>query len=223
MNHALVLEDLPESMEMLRALLESTFDGISVHCAVTVAQALVCVKQIPFELALIDLALPDGNGLAVIETLARTHPACLLVVATIFDDDAHLFPALRAGAQGYLLKDETPERLATQLRGIVQGNPPLSPSIARRLLRHFQEPQALDRPVTPAETPPAHAALTLRERAVLLELSRGATIAAIAERLGISRHTVGDHVKNIYRKLNINSRAQAALQARQLGLLQGIG
>jgi DNA-binding NarL/FixJ family response regulator len=222
MKHALLLEDLPESQEALRELLHSTFDGITVRCAATVADALACLSQTAFDLALIDLALPDGNGLTVIEALAHTSPACMVVVATIFDDDAHLFPALRAGAQGYLLKDETPERLATQLRGIVQGHPPLSPAIARRLLRHFREPEAPAAPAKPTETQDPHSALTLRERAVLLELSRGVTIAKIAECLGISRHTVGDHVKNIYRKLNISSRAQAALQARHLGLVQGV-
>jgi DNA-binding NarL/FixJ family response regulator len=191
-----------------------------VHCASTVAQALACVAQTAFDLALIDLALPDGNGLTVIEALARTSPDCMMVVASIFDDDAHLFPALRAGAQGYLLKDETPERLAAQLQGIVQGRPPLSPAIARRLLRHFREQEAPVAPAKPAEAQDPHSALTLRERDVLLELSRGVTIARIAECLGISRHTVGDHVKNIYRKLNISSRAQAALQARHLGLVQ---
>jgi DNA-binding NarL/FixJ family response regulator len=225
MKTALLLEDLPESLEMLRELLGNTFDGIHVHCTSTVAEALACASSTSFDLALVDLALPDGNGVTVIEALSRTSPACMIVVATIFDDDAHLFPALRAGAQGYLLKDETPERLASQLRGIVQGHPPLSPAIARRLLRHFQEPPAQAAPVaaTPAiQIQEPQAALTLRERAVLLELSRGVTIAKIAECLGISRHTVGDHVKNIYRKLNISSRAQAALQARQLGLVQGV-
>lgn len=221
MKNALVLEDLPESQAMLRALLETTFEGICVHCEATVAGAMEWLNHTPFALALIDLALPDGDGLTVIQALSDKAPDCVIVVATIFEDDAHLFPALRAGAQGYLLKDEAPERLAAQLQGIVKGQPPLSPSIARRLLRHFRESAALppDSP-EPAETHWQGTGLTLRERDVLQELSRGVTIAKIAECLGISRHTVGDHVKNIYRKLNISSRAQAALQARQLGLLQ---
>jgi DNA-binding NarL/FixJ family response regulator len=222
MKNALVLEDLPESQNMLLALLQDTFEGIAVHCAASVAEALACLARQHFDLALIDLALPDGDGITVIEALSAKDPHCMIVVATIFEDDAHLFPALRAGAQGYLLKDEEPERLAAQLHGIVHGRPPLSPAIARRLLRHFQEPLPETLPVMPTEVVGQPLALTLRERTVLLELSRGVTIAKIAECLGISRHTVGDHVKNIYRKLNITSRAQAALQARNLGLLPGL-
>ena len=139
-----------------------------------------------------------------------------MVVASIHDDDDHLFQALQAGAQGYLLKDHPTAWLALQLRGIAQGQPPLSPAIARRLLRHFQAP-----PPTPAQSPaaPAVTDLSARERDVLGLLAQGVRIADIGIALGISRHTVGDHVKNIYRKLNISSRAEAALQARHLGLI----
>ncbi|NVO04938.1 MAG: response regulator transcription factor [Rhodoferax sp.] len=221
MKTALVLEDLPESQDMLKDLLGETFAGIAVQCAASVAEALACVAQQRFDLALVDLALPDGDGITVIEALRASDPECMIVVATIFEDDAHLFPALRAGAQGYLLKDEEPQRLAAQLCGIVQGRPPLSPAIARRLLRHFHEPLVQTAPANSVADTAPDASLTLRERAVLQELSRGVTIARIAESLGISRHTVGDHVKNIYRKLNISSRAQAALQARHLGLVGG--
>jgi DNA-binding NarL/FixJ family response regulator len=219
MKSALILEDLPESQEMLSELLHTAFAGIAVHATPTVSAALDRIAQQPLDLALIDLALPDGSGVTVIQALAERHPHCLIVVATIFDDDEHLFPALRAGAQGYLLKDETMDRLVAQLQGIVSGQPPLSPAVARRLLKHFREPGT-----TPddLEVVTPHPLLTVREREVLLELSRGVTLAKIAQGLGISRHTVGDHVKNIYRKLNISSRAQAALHAHNLGLMTGI-
>jgi DNA-binding NarL/FixJ family response regulator len=137
------------------------------------------------------------------------------VVATIFDDDAHLFPALRAGAQGYLLKDQPPEQLVKQLRGISEGHPPLSPSIARRLLEHFHVAQQLPASVFDAEC----LQLSPREREVLVHLARGISIADIGVEMAISRHTVSDHVKNIYRKLNISSRAEAALQAKNMGLV----
>ena len=218
MKNALVLEDLPESQDMLCELLHTAFAGIAVHAEASVATALERIAQQPLDLALIDLALPDGSGVTVIQALAERNPDCMIVVATIYEDDAHLFPALRAGAQGYLLKDETLERLVAQLQGIVKGQPPLSPAVARRLLKHFREPAA---PPAPAEDCALQGALTAREREVLQELSRGVTLATIAENLGISRHTVGDHVKNIYRKLNISSRAQAALHAHNLGLMPG--
>jgi DNA-binding NarL/FixJ family response regulator len=218
MNNALVLEDLPESQDLLCELLHTAFGGITVHAEATVAAALERIAQQPLDLALIDLALPDGSGVTVIQALADRNPHCMIVVATIYDDDAHLFPALRAGAQGYLLKDETLERLLAQLQGIVKGQPPLSPAVARRLLKHFREPAAAPAPMEDAAQ---QSVLTAREREVLQQLSSGVTLARIAEDLGISRYTVGDHVKNIYRKLNISSRAQAALHAHNLGLMPG--
>ena len=218
MNNALVLEDLPESQDLLCELLHTAFSGITVHAEASVAAALERIAKQPLDLALIDLALPDGSGVAVIQALADRNPDCMIVVATIYEDDAHLFPALRAGAQGYLLKDETLERLVAQLQGIVKGQPPLSPAVARRLLKHFREPAATPAPV---EETSQQSVLTAREREVLQQLSSGVTLARIAEDLGISRYTVGDHVKNIYRKLNISSRAQAALHAHNLGLMPG--
>ena len=128
-------------------------------------------------------------------------------MATVFDDDAHLFPALRAGAQGYLLKDQPPAAIAAALAGIAQGQPPLSPSIARRLLRHFQPVQ---------EEPP----LRPREVDVLRLTAKGLTLAEVAEALQLSRHTVSGYLKDIYRKLSINNRAEAALEAARLGIVK---
>lgn len=214
MKHALILEDMPESQEMLREVAQSAFPGLHVCCVADVAGALRILNQSRFDLALIDLALPDGNGMTVVQAISTRFPQCMIVVATLFDDDEHIFPALRAGAQGYLLKDQAPEHLVKQLRGISEGNPPLSPSVARRLLDHFRVVQ---------ETVSAEAAedklLTPREREVLIQLTRGFSITDIGTELNISRHTVGDHVKNIYRKLNISSRAEAALHAKSFGLV----
>lgn len=213
-RHALLLEDLPEVAGWLTALLHQRFAGVQVAHAATLAQAnrhLDDAGNPPPELALVDLGLPDGNGVELIARLARQHPACTIVVTTLFADDAHVFPALRAGAHGYLLKDQPEERLGAALEGILRGEPPLSPSIARRLLRSFAEPAA---PVAPeAET------LTAREREVLVLVSKGCRLPELAEKLEISRHTVSDHLKNIYRKLNVNSRAEAALEAARLGLV----
>lgn len=214
MKVALILEDMPESQEMLREVAQTAYPGIRACCVADVASALTMLNQFQFDLALIDLSLPDGEGTSVVEALSKRFPQCMIVVATIFDDDDHLFPALRAGAQGYLLKDQPPEQLVTQLQGISEGHPPLSPSVARRLLEHFREDKETARTETPEEV-----LLTPREREVLVQLTRGISIADIGTVMNISRHTVGDHVKNIYRKLNISSRAEAALQAKQMGLV----
>jgi len=212
MKLALVVEDMPESQEMLQEIAQAAFPGICVHCVADVASALKMLNQFQFDLALVDLALPDGCGTNVVQAMSVRSPQCMIVVATLFDDDDHLFPALRAGAQGYLLKDQAPEHLIDQLRGISEGRPPLSPSVARRLLDHFREvPDAVAEQTT---------LLTPREREVLMQLARGISIAKIGIELGISRYTVGDHVKNLYRKLKISSRTEAALQAKSMGLLR---
>lgn len=214
MKLALILEDMPESQEMLREVAQTAFPSIRVCCVADVAGALKIINQFEFDLALIDLSLPDGDGTTVVEAMATRFPDSVIVIATIFDDDDHLFPALRAGAQGYLLKDQAPEQLVKQLRGISEGHPPLSPSVARRLLDHFRvEPETVKNEIA------EDTLLTPREREVLVQLTRGISIADIGAVMNISRHTVGDHVKNIYRKLNISSRAEAALQAKHMGLV----
>jgi len=214
-GHALVLEDLPDVAAWLARLLEQRFPGIQVVRAGTLAEARRQLEAgMSPDLALVDLGLPDGSGVDLIRQLAQHHPGCAMVVTTLFGDDAHLFPALRAGAQGYLLKDQPADRLGAALEGILRGEPPLSPAIAQRLLRAFSE---APRPAPPHELE----TLTAREREVLVLVSKGCRLPELAERLQISRHTVSDHLKNIYRKLNINSRAEAALEAVRLGLVAG--
>lgn len=212
MKHALLVEDLPDTGAWLVQLLSTAFPGIKVSLATSVAEGLAAAGG-DFDLAIVDLGLPDGSGVTVIEALAQAGRGIAIVVATIYDDDEHLFPALQAGAQGYLLKDQPAELLARQLRGILDGNPPLSPAIARRLLGHF-------RLLPESRTDIEQTGLTAREQEVLGLIARGLRIPDIAADLGISHHTVSDHVKNIYRKLNISSRAQAATEAARLGLLR---
>lgn len=214
MKHALLVDDLPDARDRLAQAAHLAFPQLDCRHAGSVADSLLALAQ-PGprpDLALVDLDLGDGSGLTVIEAISRLHPDCLIVVVTIYDDDAHLFPALAAGAQGYLLKDQPLEQLVQQLRGIGEGQPPLSPAIARRLIRHFGRPEVSTSGPTPVSLSP-------RETEVLTLLAQGIRLGELAERLGISRHTAGDHVKNIYRKLNISSRAEAALQAARLGLV----
>ena len=135
----------------------------------------------------------------------------LIVVATVFDDDAHLFPALRAGAQGYVLKDQAPEVLADMLKGIAAGQPPLSPSVARRLLRHFGPPAAPTDTTNP---------LSPRETEVLGLIAKGYTVQQVADALELTRNTTAGYLKEIYRKLSVSSRAEATLEATRLGLVR---
>lgn len=217
MKNVLLVDDLPEALEMLAAAIGEAFPEARCVRARGVREATDALSRERFDLALVDLVMTDGHGVEVIGALAKSQPLCATVVSMIYYDDEHLFHALQAGAQGYLLKDQPREWLVRQLLGISQGQPPLSPAIARRLLTHFRQ---TDSPPMAANAPGAASAadLSARERDVLGLLAQGERIADIAIRLGISRHTVGDHVKNIYRKLNIGSRAEAALHARGMGL-----
>lgn len=209
MRTALLVEDVSIAQQWLSEVLNEAFPGIEITTCDTSSRALLEVHREIFDLALVDLSLPDGSGVPVIQALANRSPSTAIVVATIYDDDKHLFPALQAGAQGYLLKDQPKGQLVRQLQGILEGAPPLSPAIARRLLAHFQP-----RSEESGEN------LTARERDVLTLLARGIKIADIAASLDITRNTAAGYVKSIYRKLNISSRAQAALRASRMGLVE---
>lgn len=212
MNTALVVEDHDHMRDWLAGVAADAFPGIEVTTAGTFSQARRRLAEQGFALALIDISLPDGSGVDLIEPLcadvrAETYP----VVTTIYDDDQHLFSALEGGAKGYLLKDQPRRRLVEQLQGIVRGEPPISPSVARRILRFFNQRSATVNPDAPQ--------LTCREREVLDLLSRGFNRNDIAQALEISPHTAAGHVKAIYRKLNVSGRAEATLEAVQLGIL----
>lgn len=212
MKSCLVLEDLPDSQRWLAMALRAGFADIAIAATYTLREARAWLRQNPApDLAVIDLGLPDGSGIELISELNRSAPNTVCVVASIYDDDQHLFPALRAGAQGYLLKDQRWQQIAELLKGIVDGRPPLSPAIARKLLGYF-------RPAPPAP-PVEQVALTQRETEVLSLIAKGVTIAEAARGLGISHHTVCGYVKEIYRKLNVSCRAEAALTAQKMGLI----
>jgi DNA-binding NarL/FixJ family response regulator len=214
MKNILLLEDLPEIRAWLRKLVLQVFPDSQISESARVHDAISLVQAVKFDLALVDLGLPDGSGVDVVTKLRDIQPEAQSVVVTIHDDDEHLFPALQAGAFGYILKEQPRELITEQLQRISQGEPPLSPSIARRVMAHFSakaKPQANSIPAV---------SLTDRESEVLLRVAKGYTLPEIGVQLGLSRHTIADYVKQIYRKLNVSSRAEAALEAQRLGLFR---
>ena len=241
----LILEDNPVARSFLcRVVRESFSDANSITEAgdLETARRYVAQTRTPagsaqqdaFKLVLVDLELPDGNGMELLTELAG-YPATK-IVTTLYSDDDHLFPALQCGADGYLLKEDRFEVLVEELQKIVRGQPPLSPAIARRLLTHFRHggvgseaPDSgftttgsggfpVSRPV-PIEKPLDYERLTPREIEVLTYLSKGFTIKEIANLMGIKWFTVNDHIKSIYKKLNVSSRAEAAVLASKQGLV----
>jgi DNA-binding NarL/FixJ family response regulator len=213
MNHILLLEDIPEIRAWLKALVKQVFANAQITECSRVQDALALVNTQRFTLALLDLGLPDGSGVEVIAALREKQPEVQSVIVTIHDDDEHLFPALQAGAFGYLLKEQSRELLVEQLQRMSQGEPPLSPSIARKVIAYFAAQVK-----KPTSTLLHEVSLTDRETEVLLRVAKGYTLPEIGVQLGLSRHTIADYVKQIYRKLNVSSRAEAALEAQRLGL-----
>ena len=213
MKQILLLEDLPEIRAWLKTLALQVFPGAQIHESARIHDALQLVNAMRFDVALCDLGLPDGSGVEVVQALRDKQPDVQSVVVTIHDDDEHLFPALQAGAFGYLLKEQSRELLVEQLQRISQGEPPLSPSIARKVIAYFTSQRR------PQAAQVLHeVSLTDRETEVLLRVAKGFTLPEIGVQLGLSRHTIADYVKQIYRKLNVSSRAEAALEAQRLGL-----
>lgn len=206
---ALVVDDDPQARAWLHAALAQAFPAARIVDAASVREGRVAIRNAPPDLALIDLDLPDGSGVALIELLAKPPHRTTSVVTTVFADDQHLFPALRAGAAGYLLKDDSIDRLAEVLGQIVLGKPALSAPIARRLLGYFHEPDAS-----------AAAALTQREREVLTLLAKGLTINEVGAALAITPNTAASYTKALYRKLDVTNRAEATLEATRRGLIK---
>lgn len=221
MKQILLLEDLPEIRAWLKTLALQVFPGAQIHESARIHDALQLVNAMRFDVALCDLGLPDGSGVEVVQALRDKQPDVQSVVVTIHDDDEHLFPALQAGAFGYLLKEQSREQLAEQLQRIAQGEPPLSPSIARRVIQYFTAQARLQpQQHNDADSVTPHVQLTDRENEVLLRVAKGFTLPEIGQQLNLSRHTIADYVKQIYRKLNVSSRAEAALEAQRLGLFR---
>ncbi len=223
MQHALIVEDVPETSDWLSAILTQTFAGIHTTQSMTCQQARDALQTQYFNLALLDLNLPDGSGVDLISCVRQRCPDAYIVITTIFDDEEHILKALRAGAHGYLLKDSPDARFIQKLRGILSGDPPLSPSISRRILRYFMEGNP-EQPQPPAANP-AHTEvnnpnnLSPREQEVLTLVAKGLSRNDVAKLLGLSNNTVARYIRDVYQKLNISTRAEAAVEACRMGLV----
>lgn len=229
--HALIVEDLDEPRQWLAELLPHALPSIErVDTAADLLEGFALVKTNAYDLAIVDWHLPDGTSEVFIQRLVAAQPQVLVVVATIHDDDAHVFPALHAGATGYVLKSQPRAVVIAQLQRIEQGEPALSPSIAVRLLKYFSElktpataSKSEDAPSGFAASRPLDAGeikkLTLRETDVLRLIAKGYKVAEAGKILGLTTHTVSGYVRDIYRKLGISSRAEATLEASRRGLV----
>lgn len=210
----LVEDDAPTRWRLQDALGK---DGaFAVTAAATAAEARARLAQAAPRVLLTDLHLPDGHGLDLIRETRQRHPETEIMVISILGDEESVIAAIRQGATGYLLKDAFPTDIAATVRDLVAGHSPISASIARFIVRRTQAQAA----AAPAPQALNTARLTPREIDILWGIAKGFSYADIAEHLGLSRQTVPGHIKNIYRKLEVNTRGEAVFEALQQGLIR---
>ena len=213
-TRVLLVDDHAMFRRGLASLMEGRLDLQVVGEASDGFEAVEKARTLKPDLVLMDIRMPRCDGLRATRLLKQENPQLRIVMLTVSDEDEDLFCALKAGAQGYLLKDMSPEVLFEMLRQAAQGESPLSPAVATRILREFRHTYLKEQPAAGGP-----ASLSAREREILGMIVEGADNTQIAERLVISEGTVKNHVHNILAKLQLKSRAQAAAYAIQEGLV----
>ncbi|HET6438521.1 MAG TPA: response regulator transcription factor [Anaeromyxobacter sp.] len=205
----ILIEDQPGTRLALTQALE--LGGFRIAGAFETGEsALEESEALSAEVALVDLGLPGISGLEVIRRLRQRQPGISILVLTVFDDAPRVVEAIEAGAQGYLLKDTPMSQVAAAVAAVRAGHAPLSPEIAGHLLTRLRSDRA----------PAALCGLSQREVEVISLLARGHAYADIATALGIQLSTVQSHVRNIYRKLEVSSKAEAAVVAVRNGIVK---
>jgi DNA-binding NarL/FixJ family response regulator len=195
----------------LQALFESLGDTAVVAQAATGAEAVTLAAQHQPDVVLMDIQMPDMNGIEATRRIVHTSPHIGVIIVTMFEDDDSVFAAMRAGARGYVLKGADQDEMLRTVRAVARGEALFGPAIATRLMNFFATP-FLDTSV------PLFPDLTDREREILDLIARGDSNSDIARHLHISPKTVSNHISNIFNKLQVADRAQAIVRAREAGM-----
>jgi DNA-binding NarL/FixJ family response regulator len=210
-----IVDDHTLFREGMKALLSTTDDIEVVGEAGDGSSALVQIQALKPDIVLMDINMPELNGIQATQKVLASHPGMGIIMLTMLEDDSSVFAAMRAGARGYLLKGANPGEMLHVIRAVAEGQALFGPAIASRLMRYFQDLSAV--PASQfAGTP--FAELTEREIEVLRLISQGYNNQEIAQKLVISPKTVRNHITNIFSKLQVADRAQAIVRARQAGL-----
>lgn len=206
----IIADDHTLFREGLTVLLDSVAD-IQVIAAVEDGQQVIeaAAKFAP-DVILMDLQMPKVNGIEATRQIIESNPRTGVIVVTMFEDDDSVFAAMRAGARGYILKGADQNDVIRAIQAVSRGEALFGPSVATRLMSYFTQPVK--------SLPQSFSELTQREREILEAIAKGLNNAQIAESLSISQKTVRNHVSNIFNKLQVTDRVQAALRARDAGL-----
>jgi len=211
----LIVEDEPVTRDVLIQVVENQPQLKLLAAVKNYAEAEASIEYKP-NIILVDIGLPDGNGIDLIRQIKQQHPEGFVMVVSGFGDERHVVEAIEAGATGYILKDDSLAKVGPHILQLIKGESPISPGIARYLLKRFQMPH---QQVTDASQP----SLTKREKSVLTLIAKGYSRHEVAENLNMSQHTVTTHIKHIYRKLSVHSRTEAVFEACQMGLIKPYG
>ena len=206
----ILVEDDPAMLQSLQQSIgaESGFEVLAA-CA-TFAEGIEAIGTFQADVLITDLKLPDGHGFDLIRQARHKLPDMEIMVISVLGDEQSVVTAIAAGASGFLLKDSRPLDIVQSVRQLVAGSSPISTSVARYIIRVIQK--------TESESP-TEEILTKREMDILWGIAKGFTYKDVAEKLDISSNTVPTHIKNIYRKLEVNSRGEAVFEAIQRGLI----
>ena len=213
----LICDDHAVVREGLRALISTEPDMTIVGEATNGESAVAAFRQLRPDVGLLDMVMPRMDGVETLKAILSEFPSARILILTSFSDDDMVFPAIKAGALGYLLKDSMPEELIRAIRSVNRGEAALHPSIARRLIQELTQPTPL---------PPTQEPLTEREMEVLRLVAKGYSNEEIGDALVVSERTARGHVSSILSKLHLANRTQAALYALREGIADldaGIG
>lgn len=215
----LVVEDEEIIQLRLRQILtELGYKHDELLFAKNVKESIEIIDTHPISLALVDLGLPDGNGVEIIEKIRSLEGNTMILVISAWSTQESLFSAIKAGATGYVLKERDDAEVLLSIRSILRGGAPIDPFIAREILKQIsetEEPAPEQEIVEGAES----SILTNREKEILCLVAQGLSNREIAEQLFVSRYTVESHIKHIYRKLSVTKRTKAVSTARSMGIL----
>lgn len=204
----IIVEDEPIFLEEFRSIIANNADFVVAGTASSVAEGCNLVQTVDYDVMLCDLGLPDGSGIQIIKLSSELHPDAQSMVISLFGDEERVVESMGAGARGYILKDDRPDDFIKTILALRKGYSPLSPKIARVLLKRFRLIGETAKPDSP---------LTPQESKILALIAEGKSTKLVGKELGISDFTVADHCKSIYRKLGVHSRTEAAMRGKESG------